>query len=260
LYLFGRAQEEVGLDSEAVVTYRSVLQESPESQFARKANRRLYLLGKLYVNDKDLEKEALKKIEQYQDLKFIDRLKSFTQARLPSPRAARPPDEWGGFGPRDAAREEGLERVTEAALNAPANAKEPELRAETGRAEAQKLTGALKTENRARQANARRIQADPLRREAILQVLSANKGELQFLYQKWLRKGAVFEGELSVRLLITPSGEVREARVVPGKSTISHAGFVADVLQNTRRWKFREDPGAQADLPVTFPLKFVNKQ
>ena len=80
-YLYARAQEELGQDSDAVLTYRSLIQSDPEGAFAKKANRRLYVLGKFYSNDEDLAKSALKKIEQYQDFKFINSLKSLEVTR-----------------------------------------------------------------------------------------------------------------------------------------------------------------------------------
>ncbi|HLP40130.1 MAG TPA: tetratricopeptide repeat protein, partial [Fibrobacteria bacterium] len=87
-YLYARAQEELGQDSDAVLTYRSLIQQDPEGAFARKANRRLYVLGKFYSNDEDLAKTALKKIEQYQDFKFINNLKSLEMAKAPRAVAA----------------------------------------------------------------------------------------------------------------------------------------------------------------------------
>jgi len=104
-----------------------------------------------------------------------------------------------------------------------------------------------------------RIKADPLRREAILATLESNRGELEFLFQKWLRKGDPFDGRLTVRLVIGPDGSVRDAKTVSEKSSIEHPAFVADVLQNVKRWRFRGDPGETADIPVSFPLDFKSR-
>ncbi len=262
-YLYARAQEEVGFDSSATAIYQELLKDHPESPFARKASRRLYLLGRVYENDKQLEQEALKKIKQYQDVKFLDRLQNFTRVQLPE-------------NPLSAAKWHGLQSMPEKELSLPSDKLEkvndstltqtaapptaPKPREEAVALRADKIAEAEKAELRAQRAHARRIQEDPLRREAILQVLSENQGELEFLYQKWLRKGAVFEGDLTVRIYIEPSGAVGNAEVVAEKSTITVAPFIADILQNLRRWKFEPDPGAHGDLPVTFPLHFVSKQ
>ena len=46
-YLYARSQEELGQDSDAVLTYRTVIQASPNSEEAKKSNRRLYVLGQV---------------------------------------------------------------------------------------------------------------------------------------------------------------------------------------------------------------------
>jgi TonB family protein len=75
-----------------------------------------------------------------------------------------------------------------------------------------------------------------------------------------MRKGIVFEGNLTIRILIAPSGAVKDARIVSEKSTIDNAAFNTEILQNVRKWRFREDPNANGDVPVSFPMRFVNKE
>ena len=53
---------------------------------------------------------------------------------------------------------------------------------------------------------------------------------------------------------------VKDARIVSEKSTIDNAAFSSEVLKTVKKWRFREDPNANGDVPVSFPLKFVNKQ
>jgi TonB family protein len=126
-------------------------------------------------------------------------------------------------------------------------------------AEAEKLAPALKKDLSAMRRTAARIMADPLRKEAIFATLRDNQGELQFIYQKWLRKGPAFEGDLTVRILIGPSGEVRDAKIVQERSTVDNPPFGGEILQTVKKWRFREDPGASGDVPVSFPVRFVNK-
>lgn len=253
-YLYARAQEELGQDSDAVLTYRSLIQSDPDGAFAKKANRRLYVLGKFYSNDEDLAKSALKKIEQYQDFKFINSLKSLEVTRVPRAVAHPDPDEaavpvGGGvekLGKLDAVKADDLRGQTAAAVANPG--------------EAEKVAVTLKKDVQVTRRAAPKIMADPLRREAIFASLQDNQGELEFIYQKFLRKGAPFEGNLTLRILIEPSGRVRDARIVTDKSSVDNAMFTTEILQTVKKWRFREDPGANADIPVSFPVRFVNKE
>jgi TonB family protein len=250
-YLYARSQEELGQDSDAVLTYRTVIQAAPNSEEAKKANRRLYVLGKFYSNDEDLAKSALKKMDQYQDFKFINSLKTLDVVR-PKPAAVAPEEP-------AATKLEKMEKLDTVALKADEKEKEKKEKEKAEKAEAQKIAATLKKDVKARTAAAKII-ADPLRQEAIFGTIENNQGELEFLYQKYMRKGIVFEGNLTIRILIDPAGLVKDARIVNDKSTIDNPAFNTEVLQNVRKWRFREDPNATGDVPVSFPMQFVNKQ
>jgi TonB family protein len=252
-YLYGRSQEELGQDSDAVLTYRQLMQGSPASEEAKKANRRLYVLGKFYSNDEELAKAALKKIEQYQDFKFINSLKSLEVPAAPQKRAE--PVE---ADPANPSGMEKLEKLDVADLNGK-RADSVRIKKAAEKAEAEKISATLKQDVKVR-ARAAKIQADPLRKDAIFSAIESNQGELEFLYQKFMRKGTVFEGDLTVRILIDPAGGVKDARIVTEKSTIDNAAFSSEVLKTVRNWRFREDPNANGDVPVSFPLRFVNKE
>jgi TonB family protein len=256
-FLYGRSQEELGQDSDAVLTYRTLISSAPNSEEAKKANRRLYVLGKFYSNDEDLAKAALKKIEQYQDFKFINSLKTLDVPRPKPPAQPNPPpaedmaDASGKLDKLDVSDLRGLDKDKE---------KQEKLAKEkAAKLEAEKVAATLKKDRQARQASAKII-ADPLRQEAIFGTIENNQGELQFIYQKFMRKGVVFEGDLTIRMIIDPRGAVKDVRIVNEKSTIDNAAFKTEVLQNVRKWRFREDPNASGDIPVSFPMRFVNKE
>ncbi|MDB5102522.1 MAG: hypothetical protein JWP91_211 [Fibrobacteres bacterium] len=259
-YLYARSQEEMGQDSDAVLTYRTLIQSAPNSEEAKKANRRLYVLGKFYSNDEDLAKSALKKMEKYQDFKFINSLKSLD---VPKPKDTRlgtvPPTEEvaASTGSHGSMALEKLDKLDVGDLKGQEGDKEKKAKAE--KADAEKVAATMKQDVRIKHTAAK-IAADPLRQEAIFGTIENNQGELEFLYQKFMRKGIVFEGNLTIRILIDPKGLVKEARVVNEKSTIDNAAFSSEILQNVRKWRFREDPNANGDVPVSFPMKFVNKQ
>jgi TonB family protein len=259
-YLYARSQEELGQDSDAVITYRSVIQQAPNSDEAKKANRRLYVLGKFYSNDEDLAKAALTKMEKYQDFKFINSLKSLD---VPKPTQGRTPkadlsDALTTHSTEPGTGTSKLDKLDVGDLKGDKRANE-KAKLDAGKAEAEKLTATLKRDVQARRANAKII-ADPLRQQAIFATIEGNMGEMEFIYQKFMRKGTVFEGNLMVRILIDPTGRVKDARIVNEKSTIDHPSFCSEILQNAKKWRFREDPNASGDIPVSFPLRFVNKE
>ncbi|MDQ3002006.1 MAG: TonB family protein [Fibrobacterota bacterium] len=258
-YLYARSQEELGQDSDAVVTYRTVIQSAPNSEEAKKANRRLYVLGKFYSNDEDLAKSALKKIEQYQDFKFINSLKSLD---VPKPKETRtavvsPTEEVSTSTVEHGAAK--LDKLDVGDLRGENMDKEKKDQADKSEKDAKKLAATLKKDVVTRRSAAKII-ADPLRQQAIFGTIENNQGELEFLYQKYMRKGIVFDGNLTIRILISPSGAVKDARIVSEKSTIDNAAFNTEILQNVRKWRFREDPNANGDVPVSFPMRFVNKE
>jgi TonB family protein len=255
-YLYARSQEELGQDSDAVLTYRQLMQAAPNSEEAKKANRRLYVLGKFYSNDEELAKAALKKIEQYQDFKFINSLKALEVPQAP-PRRAPAVEVPADSVPRAAGLEK-LDKLDVGDLDG-RKADSARIKKAAEKAEAEKLAATFRQDMKVRH-RAAKIQADPLRQEAIFSTIENNQGEMEFLYQKFMRKGTVFEGDLTVRILIDPSGAVKDARIVAEKSTIDNAAFNAEVLKTVKKWRFREDPNANGDVPVSFPLKFVNKQ
>lgn len=258
-YLYARSQEELGQDSDAVITYRTVIQQAPNSEEAKKANRRLYVLGKFYSNDADLAQAAMKKMEKYQDFKFINSLKSLDvpKATTSDPTAAAPIEGVNTNLTDDHANSK-LEKLDVTDLNG--NQKQNEKSKKVAeKIDAEKIAANLKHDVQTRHANAKII-ADPLRQESIFSTIESNMGEMEFIYQKFMRKGIVFEGNLTVRILVDPAGLVKEARIVNEKSTIDNSAFNSEILQNVKKWRFREDPHAKDDIPVSFPLKFVNKE
>jgi TonB family protein len=258
-YLYARSQEELGQDSDAVLTYRSVIQQAPNSNEAKKANRRLYVLGKFYNNDEELAKSAMKKMEKYQDFKFINSLKSLAVPEPSTSHLATGTTLSGGMtalpGETGATA---LEKLNVGDLKGDEKANQ-QAKLEADKREAEKLTASMKIDMKARKANAKII-ADPLRQESIFTSIESNMGEMEFIYQKFMRKGNIFEGNLTVRIVIDPGGKVKDARIVNEKSTIDNSSFNTEVLQNVKKWRFRADPKATGDIPVSFPLRFVNKE
>lgn len=74
LYFYrGRSNEEIGRTKAAIKDYRKTISINPRTQFAKNANRRLYLLGAFYEGDTALQKESKKNAVKLGDKKFIEK-------------------------------------------------------------------------------------------------------------------------------------------------------------------------------------------
>ena len=72
LYFFrGRSYEELGSIKKAIIDYKKVLGLNQKSEYARKANRRLFLLSTIYARDKKLKKQSKAFAKKIKDEKFI---------------------------------------------------------------------------------------------------------------------------------------------------------------------------------------------
>ena len=72
LYFYrGRAYEEIGFIKNAVKDYQEIIKKSPQSTFAKKAYRRLYILGAYYEGNQKLKEKAEKRLTKLGDNIFI---------------------------------------------------------------------------------------------------------------------------------------------------------------------------------------------
>ena len=67
----GRAYEEIGFLKNAVRDYQAVVKKYPNSSFAKKAYRRLYILGTYYEGNRVLTEKAKQKLSKLGDTSFI---------------------------------------------------------------------------------------------------------------------------------------------------------------------------------------------
>ncbi len=251
LYYLGRSQEEMGLEGFAIEQYEKIMADYPNSDFAKKANRRMYILGKFYAYNNKLTSAALERIDKYRDGQFFASIKKFEKLdNIDENVLNRANSNLGNSQTVSALND--LDRIDVAKLQgdappenkfsgmAPNSVKAPELVAPT--------------ENTAEIA---KTPIDPVRKEAIFGVIENNSGELQFIYQRWLRKGDVFEGNVTIRMVVEPEGKVAKVTIIQNRSSIKNAEFLKEVIERIEQWKFRPDPNAGPDVPITFPIRFV---
>ena len=81
LYFYrGRSYEELGNSKSATVDYRRVIKIDSRSDYAKNANRRIYLLGAFYADNKKLKEESKKNAITLKDTAFIKKVENFEKA------------------------------------------------------------------------------------------------------------------------------------------------------------------------------------
>ncbi|HPJ38933.1 MAG TPA: hypothetical protein PLT75_10850 [Spirochaetota bacterium] len=67
LYFRGRTYEELGDNAHAMNDFREILSKRPESPWARKANRRVYMIGTVYGGNRQLAASSIQQSRHYKD-------------------------------------------------------------------------------------------------------------------------------------------------------------------------------------------------
>ena len=75
-YYRGRSFEEIGRLKRALQDYERVMNMNPNSEIAKKTNRRRYILGTFYENDNNLKDKAYKHAKENKDATFVEEIKS----------------------------------------------------------------------------------------------------------------------------------------------------------------------------------------
>ncbi len=89
--------------------------------------------------------------------------------------------------------------------------------------------------------------------ESIRQVVKFHMPEIQECYEKVLADtGKKLQGRIVVGFIVEPTGLVREARVLPKKSTLKD-DRISDCVLDIRRWQFPK-PGDDRIYPMEYPF------
>ncbi len=83
-------------------------------------------------------------------------------------------------------------------------------------------------------------------------VVAANRGRLEYIYNKYLRRNPDLSGQIELEITIEADGTVSNVRVL--KSTVNEPGFVNEILNMVRRWKFPPIP--EGRVIAVYPMVF----
>jgi TonB family protein len=261
-YYKGRSHEELGETQEAMNEYNYIINNETDKTWGKQANRRMLMLGEFYESRQNIAAEARKRLEQYQDGIFVDKVKQYTAmvsaSSLRDELLASTQDASAGvssessdsmlnfinkIGDFDLSGEQQERRQQE----------QERLRRELIESGAMSTTQVKELERRSALAQ------NPYRRpSAIKQVVDKHASELQYIYNKVLRRGDKLSGKMVVSIQISPGGAVGAASVV--QSDIGDEVFEQEIVQRIKQWQFAEVPDTLGNLTVNYPFEFYKEE
>ncbi len=89
--------------------------------------------------------------------------------------------------------------------------------------------------------------------QSITNIVLSRQGQIQYIYEKYLKRNPNLRGKISIEFTIAANGFVKSARVVD--STIKHPQFQRELLALVKRLKFGAIPSG--DVTTVFPFLFT---
>lgn len=259
-YYKGRCHEELGESDEAVTEYRSIIRIDKTKDWARKANRRLLMIGAFYEQQKNITDEAKRQLEAYQDQKFFDNVQQYAQLVSQSSLRSELMKE---------SKQSEAQPIRDSLLNAILNIGDLDLSGEKSAVAQQKKLDSIRTslieKGAIGQAEMKALEhwqtvtQNPFRRPSVLKTaIDGYSSELKYIYNKRLRSGVKLSGKMLVEIKIKPSGMVGNAAIV--QSDLGDQVFEKSVTDRILSWKFQAVPDTVGDLDIKFPFEFFEEE
>lgn len=259
-YYKGRAHEELGEAEEAMMEYKQVIKDDKGKEWAKKANRRMLMLGEFYEQKKQVAQEAKRQLEEYQDEVFMKNMEVYSgmvnSTSLKGELAINTGGNMGASAGNDSVMNliNKIGTIDLTGENKQAQKKSDENLKKAIRDQASKMSAPELRELQRR----RDLAANPFRRPSFIKkVIDNNSSELRYIYNKRLRAGDKLSGKVVVEIKINPDGSVTDAR--PVKSTMGDEKFEWDIAGRIKTWQFKEVPDSLGILTVNFPFEFYEE-
>ncbi len=256
----GRSHEELGESEEAVIEYRYTIKHDRSRKWAREANRRMLMLGEFYDYQKKMADEAKKQLAAYQDDSFMNSVNKFKQ--MMSESSIR--DELVNSRKGELTKRDGDENIMGLIDSIGEIDFTGEKDREKKERELEKLRqsliakGVSSKEEIRMLARKRALSTHLYRRPSyIKKVINGNQNQLQYIYNKKLRRGVKISGKLLVEMNIRADGSISSANVV--NSDIGDAGFEKMVVAKIKTWQFQSVPDTLGVLTIRFPFEFYEE-
>ncbi|MFP4014285.1 MAG: AgmX/PglI C-terminal domain-containing protein [Chitinispirillaceae bacterium] len=256
-YYKGRAHEELGEAQEAMMEYKQVIADDKGKEWAKKANRRMLMLGEFYEQKKQVAREAKRQLEAYQDEVLMKNMEVYSGmvnlTSLKGELATRTDEKTGGASGNDSVMDliDKVGTIDLTGENKQAQKEDGEKLKKAIRNQASQMSNPELRELQRR----RDLASNPFRRPSFIKkIIDGNSSELRYIYNKRLRAGDKLSGKVVVEIKISPDGTVSDAR--PVMSTMDDEKFEWDITGRIKTWQFKKVPDSLGVLTVNFPFEF----
>ncbi|MFP4163797.1 MAG: AgmX/PglI C-terminal domain-containing protein [Chitinispirillaceae bacterium] len=261
-YYKGRAHEELGETEEAMMEYKMIIKKDKSKKWAKKANRRMLMLGEFYEQKKQIAEEARRQLEAYQDEVFTKNMEVYSGMVNLSSLKGELTLETGGT---ETAAEEndsvmnlinkiGTVDLTGEESKRAQKEKDKRLKKSIREQASKMSTPELKELQRRKD-----LASNPYRKPSFIKkTIDKNSSELRYIYNKRLRSGDELSGKVVMEIRISPDGSVAGAR--PIMSTVGDERFEGDIAVRVEGWQFKKVPDSLGVLTVNFPFEFYEEQ
>jgi TonB family protein len=253
----------LGENEEATREYHAVIRNDSSRRWAKQANRRMIMLGEFYETRKKVAQEARKRLDEYQDQLFGEKVEEL--AGLVSESSLREELMAKGVStkPRRRSKETDeilsfIDSIGAIDLTGEKDRQRRLEEMEAIRREMMKRGGEVSRAKLREIARQKRLASNPYRRpSAIKGVIDQNSGEVKYLYNRELRGGKKISGKMTVRIRIDPGGRVEETSVI--QSSLGDQDFERKVCERIGKWRFRPVPDSLGALTVNYPFEFYKE-
>jgi TonB family protein len=87
--------------------------------------------------------------------------------------------------------------------------------------------------------------------------IDGNTKQLQYIYNRRLRRGVQLSGKMLVEININPSGRIDRTSVI--NSNMGDTEFEKMILSKIKTWKFHSVPDSLGSLKIRYPFEFYEE-
>jgi len=255
-YFKGRAAEEIGQIDDAMMEYRHVMQIGKNTEWAKQANRRMYMLGEFYEQQEQMALQAKRQLETYKDELFMDKVKQYAHLVKNNSLYDELKEKKGDSGQQiDDSLMDLINKIGNLDLTGDEQKKQQELE----RVRRQLIAQEKLSRRELMELNRRKeLMENPSRRPSTIKKLINEKTlELRYLYNKRLRKGEAISGRMLVSFEIQPDGSLENIQLM--QSNIGDETFEREILSKIAKWRFGQVSDTLGALSVNYPFDFYKE-
>jgi TonB family protein len=261
----GRSHEEIGENEEAIMEYRSAISQDKTLKWGREANRRIIMLGEFYDYRTKMSQEAEKQLQAYQDESFMSTMNTIKSIMPQKTQATRDmlsklKQANGIKSVSDDNAIDLLNAIGDLDLTGKNGQKMAEVKEDNAtHPKPIENTAAGPYKNIRDLEREKILSVHPFRRPAYIKtVVDENVKQLQYIYNKELRRGNALSGKILVEIAIRPSGAIQQADII--QSTMGDKNFEALVISKINIWLFRPVPDSLGILKIRYPFEFYEEK